>query len=76
MTEKELVRKEIREKIKATSEEYRSKASAAISLNVLTMPEVRDCKTILAYFSVGKEPATLALISKLLDEGKRECAEQ
>jgi len=37
------------------------------------MPEVRDCKTILAYFSVGKEPATLALISKLLEEGKRVC---
>ena len=73
MTEKELVRKEIREKIKATSEEYRNRASAAISLNVLTMPEVRDAKTILAYCSVGTEPATLALISKLLESGKRVC---
>ena len=73
MIEKELLRKEIRAKLNATSEEYRSKASAAISLNVLTMPEVRDCKTILAYCSVGKEPATLALISKLLEEGKRVC---
>ena len=73
MTEKELVRKEIREKIKATSEEYRNRASAAISLNVLTMPEVRDAKTILAYCSVGREPATLALISKLLESGKRVC---
>lgn len=73
MIEKQQVRKQIREKIKATSEEYRNSASAAISLNVLTMPEVRDCKTILAYFSVGSEPATLALISKLLGEGKRVC---
>ena len=73
MTEKELVRKEIREKIKATSEEYRNRASAAISLNVLTMPEVRDAKTILAYCSVGREPATRALISKRLESGKRVC---
>ena len=73
MTEKEQLRKEIREKLNAASEEYRQDASSAIALNVLTMPEVRDCKTILAYFSVGKEPATLALISKLLDEGKRVC---
>ena len=73
MIEKELLRKEIRARLNATSEEYRSKASAAISLNVLTMPEVRDSKTILAYCSVGKEPATLALISKLLEEGKRVC---
>ncbi|MBR2389805.1 MAG: hypothetical protein IKA94_03315, partial [Mogibacterium sp.] len=73
MTEKELARKEIRAKLNATTEEYRNRASSSIALNVLTMPEVRDCKTILAYFSVGKEPATLAIISKLLDEGKRVC---
>ena len=73
MIEKELLRKEIRARLNATSEEYRSKASAAISLNVLTMPEVRDSKTILAYCSVGREPATLALISKLLESGKRVC---
>ena len=73
MIEKELLRKEIREKLNATSEEYRRDASAAIALNVLTMPEVRDSKTILAYCSVGKEPATLALISRLLEEGKRIC---
>ena len=73
MIEKELLRKEIREKLNATSEEYRRDASAAIALNVLTMPEVRDSKTILAYCSVGKEPATLALISRLLEEGKRVC---
>ena len=69
MIEKEQVRKQIREKINATSQEYRDSASAAIALNVLTMPEVRDCKTILAYFSVGKEPATLALIRMKRDTG-------
>jgi 5-formyltetrahydrofolate cyclo-ligase len=73
MKEKEQLRKEIRARLNATSEEYRSGASASIALNVLTMPEVRDAKTILAYCSVGKEPATLALISKLLEDGKRVC---
>ena len=73
MTEKEQLRKEIREKMNTASEEYRQTASSAIALNVLTMPEVRSCRTILAYFSVGNEPATLALISRLLDEGKRVC---
>jgi 5-formyltetrahydrofolate cyclo-ligase len=73
MKEKAQLRKEIREKLNATTEEYRNEASGAIALNVLTLPEVRDCKTILAYFSVGKEPGTLALISKLLEEGKRVC---
>lgn len=73
MKEKAQLRKEIRENLNATTEEYRNEASGAIALNVLTLPEVRDCKTILAYFSVGKEPGTLALISKLLEEGKRVC---
>ena len=73
MKEKAQLRKEIREKLNAITEEYRNEASGAIALNVLTLPEVRDCKTILAYFSVGKEPGTLALISKLLEEGKRVC---
>ena len=73
MIQKEQLRKEIRARLNATTEDYRTSASAAIALNVLTLPEVRDCKTILAYFSVGKEPATLALISKLLGAGKRVC---
>ena len=66
-------RREIRAKRAELPEDYLQAASSRIALNVLTMPEVRDCKTIFAYFSVGKEPATLAIISKLLKEGKRVC---
>ena len=66
-------RREVRAKLAELPEDYLQAASSAIALNVLTMPEVRGCKTILAYFSVGKEPATLALISKLLEDGKRVC---
>ena len=66
-------RRKVRAKLAELPDDYLQAASSRIALNVLTMPEVRDCKTILAYFSVGREPATLALISKLLDEGKRVC---
>ena len=66
-------REEIRRALKETSEEYRSAASASIALNVLGLPEVETAKTILAYCSVGSEPGTLAIISKLLSQGKRVC---
>ena len=72
-TAKSEYRREARAKIEATTEEYRSAASAAIALNVLTLKEVKEAGTMLAYFSVGKEPGTLALISRLLEEGKRVC---
>ncbi len=66
-------RKEIRRILGETTEEYRSSASAAIAVNVLTLPEVARAKTVLAYFSVGTERGTLAIISKLMDMGKRVC---
>lgn len=85
MTEKEQIRKEIKEKLNATSEEYRSEASAKIALNALNIPEMKEQKrtgllglkktgkTVLAYCSVGNEPSTLALIDSLLKSGRRVC---
>ena len=85
MSEKELIRKEIREKIDAAGEDYRREASAAIALNALNVPEMKEQKrtgflglrktgkTVMAYCSVGNEPSTLALISELLKTGKRVC---
>ena len=85
MTEKEKVRKEIKAKLNATSEEYRREASARIALNALNIPEMKEqkrtgflglkktAKTVLAYCSVGKEPATLALIDSLLKSGRKVC---
>ena len=66
-------RRKVREKLAETSEEYRSEASAAIALNALNIKEMKRAKTVLAYFSVGKEPGTLAIISKLLAMGKTVC---
>ena len=73
MTEKKLVRKEIKDKLEALPEDYRREASATIAVNALAMPEVRKAKRVLAYFSVGTEPGTLAIISKLIDDGKTVC---
>ena len=85
MTEKEKIRKEIKEKLKATSEDYRKEASAKIALNALNIPEMKEQKrtgflglkktekTVLAYCSVGNEPSTLALIDSLLKSGKKVC---
>ena len=73
MKDKSEVRKEIKEKIRATSQEYRDGASAAIAVNALSIPEMHKAKRVLVYFSVGSEPGTLALINKLLESGKKVC---
>lgn len=85
MTEKERIRKEIKEKISAAGEDYRREASAKIALNALNIPEMKEQKrtgllglkktgkTVLAYCSVGNEPSTLALIDSLLKSGRRVC---
>ena len=85
MTEKELIRKEIREKIDAAGEEYLREASAKIALNALNIPEMKEQKrtgflglkktgkTVLVYCSVGNEPSTLALINSLLESGRKVC---
>ncbi len=66
-------RKEAKAKLTALSDAYRNEASAAIAINVLALKEMKKAKTVLAYFSVGSEPSTLALISKLLESGKKVC---
>lgn len=66
-------RKEVRAKLAATTEEYRSSASATIAVNALALPEMKKAKRVLLYFSVGNEPGTLGLISKLLESGKKVC---
>lgn len=66
-------RKAAKAKHAALSDAYRSDASAAIALNVLALKEMKEAGTVLAYFSVGNEPATLALISRLLESGKKVC---
>lgn len=72
-TAKSEYRKAVRAKLGSLSEEYRNGASATIAVNALSIPEMRKAKTVLVYYSVGTEPGTLALISKLLESGKKVC---
>lgn len=85
MTDKKQLRKEIRDKLEATSEDYCREASAKIALNALNIPEMKEQKrtgflglkktgkTVLTYCSVGNEPSTLALIDSLLKSGRKVC---
>ena len=66
-------RREIRRALSETDEAYRPSATASIALNTLCLKELDKAETVFAYFSVGKEVGTLALISKLLEKGKRVC---
>ena len=66
-------RAEARARLEATTEEYRSSASVTIALNAIALPEMKKAKTVLLYCSVGKEPSTLALITKLIESGKKVC---
>jgi len=66
-------RAEAKEKLAALTDDYVSSASAKIAVNVLSMESVRKAKTVLAYFSVGREPGALALLDSLLKDGKRVC---
>lgn len=70
---KKKYRKDAAALLEEAGEEYRSSASDAIAANVLSVPELRRARTVMLYVSVDKEPATLALIGKLLQEGKEVC---
>lgn len=70
---KRICRELAKDRLAATTEEYRAEASVTIALNALALPEMAKAKTVFVYFSVGTEPSTLALISKLLEAGKKVC---
>ena len=70
---KKKYRADARARLEATSEEYRNSASVTIALNALALPEMKKATTVLLYCSVGKEPSTLALITKLIEAGKKVC---
>ena len=66
-------RREIRRTLNETTAEYRADASAKICAAFSRMDEYRDASTILAYCSVGAEVDTIALINRMLADGKRVC---
>lgn len=66
-------RRKVYDRIAGLSEDYIREASAAIALNALNIKEMKDAKTVMAYCSVEREPGTLAVISRLLADGKKVC---
>ena len=70
---KRICREMAADKLAETSDDYRSSASVKIALNAIALPETKKAKTVMAYFSVDKEPSTLALITKLIEDGKKVC---
>lgn len=71
---KQACRSEAHRLLAEAGEEYRASASSAIALNLLGLPELKKARNVMAYCSVGSEPATLAIIDKLLGmRGKTVC---
>lgn len=70
---KRYVRSAVRRALKETTEEYRSTASAAMMDRFTSMEEYGAAKIILAYWSVGAEPDTHAVIERMLADGKTVC---
>lgn len=66
-------RAEAKRIIKEAGEDYLSKASGTIALNLLGMEEMKKAYNVLMYCSVGSEPGTLAVIERLFRTSKKVC---
>ncbi len=70
---KKRLRREARAIVKTLSDEYTEFADEAILQNILKSEEYADAQTILCFISMKGEPSTVALIEKMLEDGKRVC---
>ena len=71
--EKSLVRKTIRERFEALTEDKRQSLSKLIVPNVLKLRDIKDAKIVGAFLPIGKEPDIRPLIKQLMFEGKVVC---
>lgn len=69
--DKKALRKSIRAKYSALSEEYKANADAAIYKAILSLPEYCAAKNIFCYYSVKNEVRTHRIIENARDEDKR-----
>lgn len=67
---KKALRKKMAEIAAGLSEEYRRKSDLKIFENFFTLPQYASAEKIFIYYSVGKEPDTVNIISKMLQDGK------
>ena len=66
-------RAEAKRTLKEAGDDYISKASGTIALNLLGMEEMKKAYNVLMYCSVGSEPGTLAVIERLFRTSKKVC---
>lgn len=71
LSEKQLLRRTIRQQIAALSETACRESDAAILHRVLVLPEYQTAETLFAYVSVRKEIGTAAILHHAYSVGKR-----
>lgn len=70
--EKKDLRRRVRQQLNALTPEELERSDEALFQRFLALPQVREAKTIFAFWGIpGKEPETAKLIEKLVAQGKR-----
>lgn len=70
MEEKQIVRQQIRKKMKKLSTEYIKESDENIQEKVLSLPKFKKGETIFCYISVGKEVSTETILTECFRQGK------
>lgn len=71
MIDKKAFRNSVMEKINSLPEEYLKISNDGIYNNFISLKEYASAETIFAYISEKREPDTVRIIQKALDDGKR-----
>ena len=67
---KKALRSEVRAAECALSPRYRAESNAGINARLLALPEFRMAQTVFAFVGTAREIDTMALLRRILDEGK------
>lgn len=70
MEDKQMVRQQIREKMKKLSTEYMKESDEKIQEIILDLPEFKRAETVFCYISVGKEVSTVKILEECFRQGK------
>ena len=68
---KALMRAQKKEELRRLEQSYIEKSDAAIAQKLSELPEYKNAKTVFAYYSVGREVSTHALIRAAVQSGRR-----
>ena len=68
--QKSRVREQKKEELRKLSPEYIERSDAVIAERLVALPEYRSAETVFAYYSIGREVTTHALIRAAIDSGR------